>query len=70
MTEMGMVPIVVAGAGIGGLSAALAQKGFEVRVYERATEIREIGEGIQLGPNAFEAFTSVGHIRSHGSQCL
>jgi 2-polyprenyl-6-methoxyphenol hydroxylase-like FAD-dependent oxidoreductase len=42
-----MAPIVVAGAGIGGLSAALAlaQKGFEVHVYERATEIREIGAG-------------------------
>jgi 2-polyprenyl-6-methoxyphenol hydroxylase-like FAD-dependent oxidoreductase len=34
-----MTPIVVAGAGIGGLSAALAlaQKGFEVHVHERAT---------------------------------
>ena len=57
-----MAPIVVAGAGIGGLSAALAlaQKGFEVHVYERATEIREIGAGIQLGPNAFEAFAQLG----------
>jgi 2-polyprenyl-6-methoxyphenol hydroxylase-like FAD-dependent oxidoreductase len=57
-----MMPVVVAGAGIGGLSAALAlaQKGFEVHVFERAKEIREIGAGIQLGPNAFDAFAHLG----------
>jgi len=57
-----MLPIVIAGAGIGGLSAALAlsRRGFEVAVYERAKEIREVGAGLQLGPNAFQAFAKLG----------
>jgi 3-hydroxybenzoate 6-monooxygenase len=54
-----MQPIVIAGAGIGGLSAALALAlaGFAVEVFERASAIREVGAGIQLGPNAFRIFT-------------
>jgi 3-hydroxybenzoate 6-monooxygenase len=53
-----MQPIVIAGAGIGGLSAALAlaRKSFSVEVFERTREIRELGAGIQLGPNAFRVF--------------
>src|SRR5260370_4160729 len=51
------LPILVAGGGIGGLAAAhaLARKGFAVRVLEQAPEFREIGAGIQLGPNVFRA---------------
>ena len=51
-------PIIVAGGGIGGLAAAvaLARKGFQVTVLERAPRYQEIGAGIQLGPNAFHAF--------------
>ena len=56
--------ILIAGGGIGGLSAALALagKGFDVAVFERAPEFGEIGAGIQLGPNAFHAldYFSVG----------
>ena len=46
-------PIVIVGAGIGGLSAALslAAKGFEVDVFEEAPELSEVGAGIQLSPN-------------------
>jgi 2-polyprenyl-6-methoxyphenol hydroxylase-like FAD-dependent oxidoreductase len=57
--EPRMQPIVIAGAGIGGLSAALALalEGFSVEVFERASAIREVGAGIQLGPNAFRVFT-------------
>ena len=57
-----MQPIVIAGAGIGGLSAALAlaRKGFAVEVFERASAIREVGAGIQLGPNAFRIFAAWG----------
>ena len=57
-----MNQIVVAGAGIGGLSAALAlaKRGFDVQVYERTPEIREVGAGLQLGPNAFGAFDELG----------
>src|ERR1043165_8434925 len=56
------VPILVAGGGIGGLAAALAlaRQGFSVKVLEQASQIGEIGAGIQLGPNAFSAFDALG----------
>jgi salicylate hydroxylase len=46
--------IVVAGAGIGGLTAAiaLAAQGFHIIVLERAPQLDEAGAGIQLSPNA------------------
>ncbi|WP_416898413.1 MAG: 3-hydroxybenzoate 6-monooxygenase [Minwuia sp.] len=55
-------PIVIAGGGIGGLTAALglAQKGYRSLVLEKAPELGEIGAGIQLGPNAFHAFDWLG----------
>lgn len=55
-------PILIAGGGIGGLSAALAvaQKGFPALVLERAPRLGEIGAGIQLGPNAFHVFDRLG----------
>ena len=55
-------PIIVAGAGIGGLSAALAfaQQGIDCYLVERAPEIAEIGAGLQLGPNGFRAFRRLG----------
>ena len=54
--------ILIAGGGIGGVSAALAlaQQGFKVRVLERAPEFGEIGFGIQLGPNAFHMLERLG----------
>jgi salicylate hydroxylase len=54
--------VLVAGGGIGGLAAALAlaQQGFEVKVLEQASQIGEIGAGMQLGPNAFHAFDALG----------
>jgi 2-polyprenyl-6-methoxyphenol hydroxylase-like FAD-dependent oxidoreductase len=55
-------PILVAGAGIGGLAAAvgLARAGFEVTVLEQAADFKEIGAGLQLGPNAFRALDCLG----------
>jgi 3-hydroxybenzoate 6-monooxygenase len=55
-------PILVAGGGIGGLATAyaLASKGFAVRILEQAPEFREIGAGIQLGPNIFRALDKIG----------
>jgi salicylate hydroxylase len=46
--------VIVIGAGIGGLAAALTlgRSGFEVQVFEQATELREIGAGVQISPNA------------------
>ena len=46
--------VIVIGAGIGGLAAAAALRdiGVDVRVYEQAPALREVGAGIQLSPNA------------------
>ncbi len=56
------LPFLVAGGGIGGLVAAyaLSLKGFPVRVLEQADGFREIGAGIQLGPNIFMALDKIG----------
>ncbi|HVL73346.1 MAG TPA: 3-hydroxybenzoate 6-monooxygenase [Beijerinckiaceae bacterium] len=55
-------PVLIAGGGIGGLSAALglAQQGFSATVLEKAPALGEIGAGIQLGPNAFHCFDRLG----------
>jgi salicylate hydroxylase len=54
--------VIVVGGGIGGLAAALAlaRKGIAVRVFEQAPEFKEIGAGIQLGPNVFRMFEYLG----------
>ncbi len=54
--------VVVSGGGIGGLTAALAmlQRGMDVEVYEQAQELKEIGAGVQLGPNGVRVLQSLG----------
>lgn len=54
MTAKTLRPIVVAGAGVAGLTAALAleSRGFAVTVLERSPELSEVGAGLQLSPNA------------------
>ena len=54
--------VVVAGAGIGGLSAALALagKGFRVVVVDQAERLEETGAGIQLSPNATRVLDRLG----------
>ena len=56
------LPIVIAGGGIGGLAAALAlaRKGRSVHVLESSADFREVGAGIQLGPNVFRMFELLG----------
>ena len=56
------ISFIVSGGGIGGLAAALvlAQDGHTVTVLEQAAEFREIGAGIQLGPNIFRMFDYLG----------
>ena len=46
--------IAIVGGGIGGLTAALAlrARGLSVTVFEQADELREIGAGFSLFPNA------------------
>jgi salicylate hydroxylase len=55
-------PFLISGGGIGGLvtAYALARKGFPVRVFEQAAEFREVGAGIQLGPNIFRVLEKIG----------
>lgn len=54
--------VIVIGGGIGGLAAALsiARQNIEVLLLEQANEISEIGAGIQLGANAFNALDWLG----------
>ena len=53
MTRNERNPVVIAGGGIGGLAAALAcaRQRVPVQLLERATQLSEVGAGIQLGPN-------------------
>ena len=54
--------LLIAGGGIGGMSAALAllRAGFDVEVYEQASELREIGAGVQISPNGSRVLQSLG----------
>jgi len=53
---------LIAGGGIGGVTAALclAQAGFEVQVFEQSDGIQEIGAGIQLSPNGTRVLHRLG----------
>lgn len=54
--------ILIAGAGIAGLTAALAlaRKGHEIVLLEQADTLREVGAGLQLGPNAMRVLALLG----------
>ena len=55
-------PIVVVGAGIGGLVTALSlhQAGHDVHVYESVEQVRELGVGINLLPHAVRELDAIG----------
>jgi len=55
-------PILIIGAGIGGLATALAlqQAGFAVQIFERTKEIREFGAGLTLWANAVRVLQELG----------
>ena len=54
--------VIIAGGGIGGLTAAIAlqRRNIEVEVFERSPELREVGAGISLWPNAMKALRKLG----------
>src|SRR5262245_41794912 len=65
-----MPVILIAGAGIGGLTAALAiaQRGLRVALFDQAPRLDEIGAGIQPSPNASGVLIALGlgeHLRRH-----
>lgn len=54
--------VLIAGAGIGGLTAALAllKRGIDVDIYEQAPELREIGAGFQMSANGTRVLYALG----------
>jgi 2-polyprenyl-6-methoxyphenol hydroxylase-like FAD-dependent oxidoreductase len=54
--------VVIVGAGIGGVVAAvaLARNGIEVRVYEQAPQLGEVGAGVVLAPNSLRLLQRLG----------
>ena len=59
---MAALDIAIVGAGIGGLTAALAlhDAGHRIRVVERRTAFSEVGAGLQLSPNASRVLGGLG----------
>ena len=64
MTSWKDQQVLIVGGGIGGLAAALAlaRQGIPSQVIEQAAVFKEIGAGIQLGPNVFRMFKRLGLI--------
>jgi salicylate hydroxylase len=62
MANSSTLPVLIVGGGIGGISAAiaLAKTGRPVHVFEQSKEFKEIGAGIQIGPNALKSFKALG----------
>ncbi len=58
----GGTKVLVVGAGVGGLTTALALRrhGIDATVFEQAPELREVGAGISLWPNAIHALRRLG----------
>lgn len=54
--------ILIAGAGIGGIVCALAllREGFDVALYEQASELKEFGAGVQIAPNGSRVLNTLG----------
>lgn len=65
-------PVLIGGAGIAGLTAAiaLAGQGFPCRVFERAERLDEVGAGIQLSPNATRILGRLGVLEHLGDSAV
>lgn len=61
---------IIAGAGIGGLTAALCLQriGWQVEVIEQASQLDEVGAGIQISPNASRVLDKLGVLSHLGDQ--
>lgn len=62
MSALKNTPVTIIGAGVAGLTAAcaMAQRGAEVTVLERAGALREVGAGLQISPNAVRVLDALG----------
>ncbi|CAN5312743.1 flavin-dependent oxidoreductase [soil metagenome] len=62
MRDMGLSPVLIAGGGIGGLATALTlnQIGVPCIVFETVREMRPLGVGINLQPNAVRELVDLG----------
>ena len=62
VTPKSSTHVLIAGGGIGGLAAALAllRRGFDVDVYEQASELKEVGAGVQLSANGVRVLHELG----------
>lgn len=66
-------PVLISGAGIAGLTLAiaLARRGVASRLYEQAAQLEAFGAGLQLSPNAAHILLELGvlsHLRPHAVQ--
>ncbi|KAK7966417.1 6-hydroxynicotinate 3-monooxygenase [Apiospora aurea] len=63
MPDSSQLRIAIIGAGIAGLAAAIALKdepGVDVQIYEKTSELREVGAMIALGPNGMRTLERLG----------
>ena len=60
--DLGLRTALIVDAGIGGLSAAISLRkaGWNVRVFERAASVRELGFALLVAPNAMAALRELG----------
>jgi 2-polyprenyl-6-methoxyphenol hydroxylase-like FAD-dependent oxidoreductase len=63
---------LIIGGGVGGLTAALAlrRSGWAVEVFEQAPQLREVGSGFMLSPNAMSVLLGLGlrHVVERGAK--
>lgn len=64
--------VLVAGAGIGGLTGALAllRRGFAVDILEKAPVLGEVGAGVQISPNAMRVLADLGVAKEIADVCF
>jgi len=60
--SMARLKVLIAGGGIGGITAMLAlrQRGIEVQLFEQAAAFRQVGAGLQVSSNAARILLKLG----------
>jgi len=69
--KTGNFEVIIIGAGIGGLTTALAlaQNGVHVEIFEKAAKFSDVGAGLQLSPNAMAVLSSLGLSKEIEANC-